>query len=192
MKNGLRRVGVCLVVIACSTGAAWAQTHDDSTLSAKQLAAKFQSQLTRGLVIAPSSATPGSGAAKTNAKSRSNNATYVAMNASQQVNIRIDFAFDSAAIGKGQLSKLTTLCKVIKASTIPKFKIIGHTDSTGSAAYNQNLSLLRAQEVKRHLVNDCGIKKNRLVALGVGERFPADPSNPKAAVNRRVEFQVGS
>jgi len=191
MRNGLRRVGVCLVVLACSAGATWAQTQDDSTLSAQELAAKFQSQLTRGLVIAPSAATPGA-AATSDAQTGSSGSTYVAMDASQQVNIRIEFAFDSAAIGKGQMAKLTTLCEVIKASDIPKFKIIGHTDSTGSAGYNQQLSLLRAQEVKRHLVSDCGIAKDRLVAVGVGEEFPADPSNPKAAVNRRVEFQAGS
>lgn len=187
MSQGLRLLSA-LVLLAGGLGAAHAQ--DDSTLTAAQLAAKFQAQMTRGLVIAPSqgaAATPDAANPKLPADT-----TYVAMDPSAQVNIQIEFAFDSAAIGEGQMSKLATLCDVIKASTIPQFKIIGHTDSSGSDAYNQNLSMLRAEEVKRHLVDDCGIPDAKLVAEGVGEAFPADPKNPKADVNRRVEFQVGS
>ena len=81
---------------------------------------------------------------------------------------------------------------MIKASDIPQFKIIGHTDASGTDSYNQNLSLLRAEEVKRHLVDDCGVPDAKLVAVGVGESFPLDPNDPRADVNRRVEFQVGS
>ncbi len=89
-------------------------------------------------------------------------------------------------------TKLNTLCEVIKASDIAQFKIIGHTDASGTDTYNQNLSLLRAEEVKRHLVEDCGVPDGKLVAVGVGESFPIDPNDPRADVNRRVEFQVGS
>ena len=188
MKYGLHLAGAALL-LAGSMGAAMAQ--DDSKLTAEQLAAKFQAQMTRGLVIAPSDGTAATTATDPNAK-LPDNTTYVALDPSAQVNIQIEFAFDSAAIGEGQMAKLSTLCDVIKASDIPKFKIIGHTDSSGSAGYNQNLSTLRAEEVKRNLVDTCGIPSDKLVAEGVGEAFPADPKNPKADVNRRVEFQVGS
>ncbi|MBI1172561.1 OmpA family protein [bacterium] len=176
------------MLLAGSTVAAFAQ--DDSTLTAAQLAAKFAAQQqTRGLVIAPSEGT--APATDPNAKLPANT-TYVAMDPSAQVNIQINFAFDSAAVSEAEMSKLSTLCDVVKASDIPKFKIIGHTDSSGSASYNENLSKLRAEEVKRHLVDDCGIPAEKLVAVGVGEAFPVDPKDPKADVNRRVEFQVGS
>jgi outer membrane protein OmpA-like peptidoglycan-associated protein len=118
--------------------------------------------------------------------------TYVAMDTTNQVNIQIKFAFDSAALSDGEMTKLSTLCEVIKTSDIPQFKIIGHTDSSGRSSYNENLSKLRAEEVKRHLVDDCGIPDGKLVAIGVGEAFPLDAADPKADVNRRVEFQVGS
>lgn len=192
MKNATRFAAFATLIALA--GGAFAQ--DDSSLSAEDLAAKFKSQadqMTRGLVIAPSegtantNATADSGTAKLPA-----NTSYVALDPKSQVNIQIEFAFDSAAIGDGQMEKLTTLCEVMKSSDIPSFKIIGHTDSSGTDSYNQNLSKLRAEEVKRHLVEDCGIPADKLVAEGVGEAFPADPKNPKADVNRRVEFQVGS
>lgn len=188
MTHGFRLAGAAaLMLLAGSTFAAFAQ--DDSKLSAEQLAAKFAAQQqTRGLVIAPSDGT----AAATPDTKLPANTTYVAVDPNAQVNIQINFAFDSAALGAGEMTKLTTLCDVIKASTIPQFKIIGHTDSTGNSGYNQNLSTLRAEEVKRHLVNDCGVPSDKLLAVGVGEAFPVDPKNPKADVNRRVEFQVGS
>jgi outer membrane protein OmpA-like peptidoglycan-associated protein len=178
-----------MLVLVAGCGAAFAQ--DDSGLTAEQLAARFQAQMTRGLVIAPPATTGTTGTAGAT-ETTPQAGTYVAMDPTAQVNIRIEFAFDSAAIGNGEMQKLATLCQVIKASDIPVFKVIGHTDSSGSESYNQNLSTLRAEEVKRHLVDDCGVPANKLVAVGVGEGFPVDPKDPKADVNRRVEFQVGS
>jgi outer membrane protein OmpA-like peptidoglycan-associated protein len=70
------------------------------------------------------------------------------------------------------------------------FRIVGHTDAVGSPAYNDRLSLLRAQEVKRHLVGDCGIAEERLEAVGVGQRHLLNPDDPAAQENRRVEFQA--
>lgn len=190
MKHGLTLAGAAaLMLLSVGAGAVFAQ--DDSTLTAEQLAAKFQAQQTRGLVIAPSEGTAATTTADPNAALPADT-TYVAMDPSAQVNIQIEFDFDSAAIGAGQADKLTTLCEVIKASDIPSFKIIGHTDSSGSESYNQNLSTLRAEEVKRHLVDDCGVPADKLIAEGVGEAFPANAADPRADVNRRVEFQVGS
>lgn len=182
MTYATRLAGLAMLTLF-AFGPMPACAQDDSSLSAEQLAAKFQAQMTRGLVIAtptqPNAALPA-------------DTTYVAMDPAAQVNIHIEFAFDSASIGAGEMTKLATLCEVIKTSDIPAFKIIGHTDSSGPAAYNQNLSVLRAEEVKRHLVQDCGVPEAKLMAEGVGEAFPADAHDPKAAANRRVEFQVGS
>ena len=164
---------------------------DDSSLTAEQLAAKFLAQqATRGLVIAPSgeAADP----AAVDAAALPEDTTYVALDPSSQVNFEIKFAFDSAALEPTEVAKLDTLCEVVKTSEIAQFQIIGHTDASGSDSYNQNLSLLRAEEVKRHMVEDCGVPDAKLVAVGVGESFPMDPNDPRADANRRVEFQVGS
>lgn len=186
MKTGF--LTIAALVVTMTSGSAFAQ--DGSTLTAEELAAKFMAQqATRGLVIAPSGDTA---AADADPSALPADTTFVALDPSAQVNFQIKFAFDSAALAEDEAAKLTTLCEVIKASDIPQFKIIGHTDASGTDTYNQNLSLLRAEEVKRHLVDDCGVPDGKLVAEGLGEAFPLDPNDPRADVNRRVEFQVGS
>ena len=107
-----------------------------------------------------------------------------------QVNVRISFDYDSATIKADQQPVLEQMCRVMKASDIKLFRIMGHTDSAGSDAYNEKLSLLRAEEVKRRLVSDCGLDPARLDAMGLGERFLFDPKDPRGAENRRVEFQA--
>ena len=96
----------------------------------------------------------------------------------------------SAALRDDQKTKLATLCEVMKDGELGSFRIIGHTDASGSAGYNEKLSLLRAQEVKRFLTGDCGVAEDRLDAVGVGEAFPLDKQDPRGDVNRRVEFQA--
>ncbi|MGB8811565.1 MAG: OmpA family protein [Paracoccaceae bacterium] len=107
-----------------------------------------------------------------------------------QINLNIKFPFDSATLTPDQKPVLTQMCNVMRASDIHLFRIVGHTDASGTAEYNQTLSQLRAEEVQRYLVTDCGIDPARLEALGLGEQFLSDSADPKAPVNRRVEFQA--
>ncbi|TPE48202.1 OmpA family protein [Amaricoccus solimangrovi] len=108
----------------------------------------------------------------------------------EQVNARITFAFDSAALAASQKPKLREVCAALGQAGVGVLRIIGHTDSTGPWDYNQKLSELRAEEVKRFFVTDCRVPADRLQAVGVGEQFPYDESHPAAAANRRVEFQA--
>lgn len=161
-----------------------------SELSAQELESLFATQKTRGLVIAPSA-----GAAAANSSGAAVEATatatdYVPLAKDEQVNIQVSFDFDSAALREDQKPKLATLCEVMKKVDVQVFRIVGHTDASGSAQYNERLSLLRAEEVKRHMVNDCGLPEARLQAVGVGEQFPFNEAEPRADENRRVEFQA--
>lgn len=117
-------------------------------------------------------------------------ATLVKMPEDLGINVRIEFAFDSSALDDAQKPKLATLCNVMKASDIQLFRIIGHTDASGSGDYNERLSRLRAEEVQRFFVNDCGIEAGRLEAVGLGERFLLEDTDPDSDQNRRVEFQA--
>jgi OmpA-OmpF porin, OOP family len=117
-------------------------------------------------------------------------ATLVKMPADLGVNIRIEFAFDSAALDDAQKPKLQKLCNVMKASDINLFRIIGHTDAKGSEDYNERLSRLRAEEVQRFFINDCGVDAGRLEAVGLGKRFLLEGVAPDSDENRRVEFQA--
>lgn len=116
--------------------------------------------------------------------------TYASFAPEYQINVRITFDLDSAALRDDQKPQLDQLCRVMRVSDIEKFRVVGHTDATGSETYNQRLSRLRAEEVQRFFVEDCGIAGTRIEAIGVGERFPFDDQDPVAAENRRVEFQA--
>ena len=169
-----------------------ALAQDASTLSAEELQALFEQQRTRGLVIVPAD-----GAATTDPVVEGTAAVavdpqYTEVAAEAQINFQISFEFDSAALRDSEKAKLTSLCEALNASAIPLFRIVGHTDAKGSDSYNQGLSLLRAEEVKRYLVDDCQVDSARLEASGVGEAFPFDAADPNAEANRRVEFQVAS
>lgn len=68
------------------------------------------------------------------------------------------------------------------------FLIVGHTDATGSADRNLELSKARAQAVKDYLVKQ-GVDGNRLQTEGYGSRQLAEPGAPGAEANRRVEVK---
>lgn len=157
-----------------------------SALTADEIKDAFNKQKTRGLVIIPQGQTE---EASTQTEVVTED-TYVEVNKADQVNVSISFDFDSAALRADEKPKLAGLCEAMKSVDVAVFQIIGHTDSSGSASYNENLSLLRAQEVKRHMVSSCGIDEDRLRAIGMGESAPFDANDPRADVNRRVEFQA--
>ena len=68
---------------------------------------------------------------------------------------------------------------------------VGHTDSVGSDAYNQKLSIRRAEAVKGYLVSK-GVEANRVYTEGKGEKQPVADNKTAAgrAKNRRVEIEV--
>ena len=72
-----------------------------------------------------------------------------------------------------------------------RVSISGHTDSTGSAAYNRDLSQRRAAAVKRYLVEH-GIDASRIETRGAGPDEPIDSNRTPAgrAKNRRIEFEL--
>ena len=107
-----------------------------------------------------------------------------------QVNLHIEFSFDSAALDASQKPKLEKICIVLQTSPINKIRIVGHTDTKGTDEYNERLSILRAREVARHLNEECGIASSRMETIGLGERFPINADDPAADENRRVEFQA--
>lgn len=166
-----------------------AQGSTADQMTTQELETLFNKQKTRGLVLAPTGGTD-SDTTEAAAETAAADKTYVELAPEDQVNVQIRFDFDSAALRDDQKPKLATLCQALKTVDIQLFRIVGHTDAAGSASYNETLSLLRAQEVKRHLVNECGITAERLEAVGVGEQFPLDKDNPRNDVNRRVEFQA--
>lgn len=93
---------------------------------------------------------------------------------------------------KSQSEKvLGDIIKILNEYPNAKFTVEGHTDSTGSAVLNQNLSDARALSVKDYLVNN-GINEFRLSSKGYGKDKPIDTNNTAKgrANNRRVEINL--
>lgn len=111
-------------------------------------------------------------------------------------NIYYDFA-DSKMMEEAYEALDTTLLIIMQENPEIIVEIGSHTDSVGSAAYNQNLSQKRAQSVVNYLKKK-GIDRDRLRAKGYGESQPVAPNtnsdgtdNPEGrAKNRRTEFKV--
>lgn len=69
-----------------------------------------------------------------------------------------------------------------------KFLIVGHSSSTGDAKKNLTLSQQRADAIKLALSTTFAVPEDSLYAIGVGQEWPIDPSDPAGAVNRRVQL----
>lgn len=101
------------------------------------------------------------------------------------------FAIDSAAVRPDLRRDLFAVADNLRQYPDSTINIIGHTDNTGSAAYNQGLSERRAQSVA-NVLRDGGVSGNRIAAFGRGEDQPV-ATNLTAegrAQNRRVEIII--
>ncbi|RUO39467.1 hypothetical protein CWE22_09205 [Pseudidiomarina aestuarii] len=108
-----------------------------------------------------------------------------------QLPSNITFDTNSAVISQSFAPVLTDVGKVLQRYEKTTLVIEGHTDSTGSAEYNQRLSENRALAVRNQL-NGNGVDSRRLTTLGFGESQPI-ASNETAAgrtQNRRVELRI--
>jgi OOP family OmpA-OmpF porin len=101
------------------------------------------------------------------------------------------FDFDKAVLKPEGRAKLDDLVSKIQGINLEVVIAVGHTDSVGSDAYNQRLSVRRAEAVKAYLVSK-GIERNRVYTEGKGEKQPvADNKTAEGrAKNRRVEIEV--
>ncbi len=101
------------------------------------------------------------------------------------------FDFNKSVIKPDGKAKLDDLVGKIKGINLEVIIAVGHTDSVGSDAYNQKLSVRRSEAVKAYLVSK-GIEKNRVYTEGKGEKQPvADNKTAEGrAKNRRVEIEV--
>ena len=99
----------------------------------------------------------------------------------------IHFDVDKATIRPETQPLFDDIAQMLKNFPVWRLSIVGHTDSTGDAAYNQRLSLERANAVKSALV-DRGIQASRLETEGAGQNQPvASNDTPEGrALNRRV------
>ncbi len=116
-----------------------------------------------------------------------NNGDYLTVTMPQD----ILFATDSANLRGSLQSDLRTLANSLNQYPDSTVDVIGHTDNTGGAGYNQDLSSRRAASVASVLRNS-GVSGNRIRAFGRGENEPVatNLSAEGRAQNRRVEIII--
>lgn len=106
----------------------------------------------------------------------------------QKINFSADalFDFDKAALKPAGKAMLDELTRLLQGANYEVILAIGHTDRIGSAAYNQKLSVRRAEAVKKYLTEK-GIPPNRVYADGKGKTQPlTKPSDCKSRQSRRL------
>lgn len=103
----------------------------------------------------------------------------------------ITFDTDQSGIRSNFYGTLNSVAKVVAEFDQTVVLVEGHTDSTGSDSYNDQLSVDRAVSVGNYLAGQ-GVVSNRIDARGFGERQPvADNSTSQGrAQNRRVEIDL--
>jgi len=101
------------------------------------------------------------------------------------------FDFDKSVLKPEAKVKLDDLASKVRSINLEVVIAVGHTDSIGTDAYNQRLSVRRAEAVKAYLVSR-GIESNRVYTEGKGEKQPIADNRSAAgrAKNRRVEIEV--
>lgn len=101
------------------------------------------------------------------------------------------FDFDKSALKPAGKAALDELVAKLSDMNLEVIIAVGHTDAIGTDAYNQKLSMRRAESVKAYLKGK-GVEENRIYTEGKGESQP-QASNATAAgraENRRVEVEV--
>jgi outer membrane protein OmpA-like peptidoglycan-associated protein len=99
----------------------------------------------------------------------------------------LTFDYDSATITPTSAKTIDDLALMLDAYPTSRMRVVGHTDSMGTAAANQPLSEARAKAIKEALVAK-GVAADRIETAGEAARQPAPGAKPEEATNRRAEI----
>jgi len=101
------------------------------------------------------------------------------------------FDFNSAALRSASRDSLRDMGDVFQKYPDTTIRVEGHTDSIGSASYNQRLSERRAESVAQYL-ETLGVRRSRIDAVGYGKSQPRATNSTASGrqLNRRVEIHI--
>jgi outer membrane protein OmpA-like peptidoglycan-associated protein len=105
--------------------------------------------------------------------------------------LQLNFATNSYVIDPGSYPKVAEFAEYLKKNSRYKIEISGHTDSIGGDMYNLSLSFLRANALRKALINE-GVDPMRLKATGLGENSPIGDNQTAEGryANRRIEVKL--
>jgi outer membrane protein OmpA-like peptidoglycan-associated protein len=107
------------------------------------------------------------------------------------------FGFDEDEISPRTRRQLEIVAQILKTDRVKKLTLSGHTDAKGTDAYNDSLSMRRAEVVKEFLIST-GVHVDQIVTVAKGASQPRRPNvtetgadNPDGRkVNRRTEIYL--
>ena len=113
-------------------------------------------------------------------------------NYKQVAEVSVNFAFDKADLSKKDRAALDDFATQVSGAKSYILQVTGGTDSTGSAAYNYDLSQRRARSVVQYLASQHNIPAHKFYLIGIGKDQEVAPNSTAAgrAKNRRVEIQL--
>jgi flagellar motor protein MotB len=105
--------------------------------------------------------------------------------------MNLNFDFDRTNLNAKNLEEVKKIATYLKNNPDQNIIVTGHTDNAGSVDYNLDLSIKRAEAVKRALIN-FGIDQKRVQAFGRGETMPYVPNDTEEnrSRNRRIEIEL--
>lgn len=106
------------------------------------------------------------------------------------VDFAIQFKVGSSEISGSSMATLNEIGKILSLSPNRCVLVEGHTDASGSADKNMDLSRDRANSVVRYISEKGGVERKRLVPIGKGSTSTIPNLDPRDAKNRRVVFKV--
>jgi OOP family OmpA-OmpF porin len=92
------------------------------------------------------------------------------------------FGFDKSTIRPEGKLALDTFARDMAGTQFDVIVVEGHADRVGTQAYNQTLSMQRAEAVKAYLVSTAGMDANKITAQGAGETQPSQAGDCKASL----------
>ena len=103
----------------------------------------------------------------------------------------IFFDLNKYEVKEKSITELDKVIRFLSENPGIRVEISGHTDNVGTAAYNLQLSLKRAQAIGLHLIAH-GIEAARLTQKGYGAQKPRAPNDTEEnrQINRRIEFRL--
>jgi OmpA-OmpF porin, OOP family len=203
--NALAVVPLAALALAVPAGGAAAQQSADQIISALKPGGDMTRGATRGIRLggthpAPAAAgrvlTP-AGVAGTVAPRTSERIVVPAPVSGPSVNLTVNFPSGSADLTPAARASLDALGKALSSPDLAtyRFRIEGHTDNVGARYANLVLSRDRAKAVVDYLTEQYHVRRDRLVAVGMGQEDPLVPTPPQTpeARNRRVQvINLGS
>lgn len=113
-------------------------------------------------------------------------------NYKQAADTSVHFGFDKATLSRKDMAKLDDFAAQLSSAKGYLLEVTGGTDSTGSAAYNYDLSQRRAESVVQYLASKYSIPPHKFYLIGIGKDQAVAPNSTAAGrkQNRRVEIQL--